>query len=164
MGLYPLLTKDEAHDLSPSEQVKLKKKLTPKHFQTLAAQGICGDTYVELAVFGGMVSMSDDKCVSYNSLCFIPLTDFAVAITTPDTCIKMVSVKVIKALKRLGLCELVSLAAPLLNSTPPSLTPIHNRQGASAILCDSDHDKQLFWNRCPRDYPGTKLHSTCCYH
>lgn len=76
MGLYPLLTQDEADNLSPSEQLKLKTKLTLKRLRTFAAKGASGEAgyYVELAVFGGIVFMEIDKCVSiHHLLCFIPL-------------------------------------------------------------------------------------------
>lgn len=156
MGLYPVLTQDEAKNRSSSEKEKLKKGLTPTRFRTFVGSGEAGYC-VELAVFGGVVFMHDDKCASYNFLSFILLMDFAVAIATSDTCKKKVSVDAVRELKRLGLCKLVSLPNPMLLS----LTPI---QGAPAILSDSSDsdDEALFLNHCPREYPGMKFHSSCC--
>jgi len=169
VGLYPNLTRDEADNLSPCELLKLKKKMTPKRFRTFAAQGASGEAgyYVELTVFGGVVFMQNGNCASYMLFSVLhSLEGFAVAIATSNTCVNRVSVNALKEIKSLGLCQLVSQAAPLPNPTLNSPTPIRNRQGAPATLyssCNSD-DEELFLNRCPREYPGMKLHSTCCYH
>lgn len=167
VGLYPVLTQDEANNLSPSEQMKLKKKMTPKHFRTFAAKDASGEAgyYVELEVFGGIVSMQNDKCASYLlSLQLHSIDGYIVAIATSNTYINSVSMHAVRQLRSLGLCQLVSLAAPPLNPTPLSPTPIRDGQGPPVMLCDSDDEELLFPNRCPREYAGMNFLSTCCYH
>ncbi len=96
-------------------------------------------------------------CV-YTSFAVLHSTDeFVVAIATSNTCMNRVSMHAVRELRSHGLCRLASLVAPLPNLTLLSPTPIRNRQGAPAMLCescDSDDEELLFLNRCPREYPG----------
>ena len=59
------LTKDQFELLPQSQQLMLKKKMTLRHFQTFMSQKAEAGYYVELAVFGGILSFQDDKCASY---------------------------------------------------------------------------------------------------
>ena len=67
MGVYPAgLTKDQYDHLPPTELLKLKKKMTPKRFGTFASApaGEAG-YYVEVAVFGGVLTFQKGKCEWY---------------------------------------------------------------------------------------------------
>src|SRR6266542_5374608 len=99
-------------------------------------------------------------------LCIICCLSFHWWICSEDnTSENNVSIDALRALRNLGLCKLVSLAAVL---TPQlsSPTPIRNCQEAPVMLCDSDDEELLFRvpNHCPRDYPGMKLRPICFYH
>ena len=67
VGLYPPgLTKDQFDHLPPTELLNMKKEMTPKRFRTFAS-GAAGEAgyYVEVAVFGGILTFQKDKCECY---------------------------------------------------------------------------------------------------
>ncbi len=67
MGLYPAgLTKDQFDHPPPTELLSMKKKMTLKRFRTFASAAV-GEAgyYVEIAVFGGVLTFQKGKCECY---------------------------------------------------------------------------------------------------
>jgi len=154
----------------------MKKEMTPKRFRTFASAG-AGEAgyYVEVAVFGGVLTLQEGECECYT---IFTTLHSPVIIVTSKAIKNIVSIDALGELRNLGLCPLASPAASPSAILFPSPSPTRNRQRTSTMLCDSDDEEsgvkdsddedeeedELLPNHCPREYPNMKLHLISFYH